>query len=192
MEKTALPQGDRVSCLWTSFRALMGPATKMVPGRRIYINIKKSESNFFMGHWVCWCENSQGGKKSVTTLVTCLCHGNLFPLYLVHWEVSSKGGSSERDRKVLFLSLSPLWRMHWLFPPKWHARCFICQPQKAVERRCFCQFSATEENQNSINQATLQQPFKPSSTLLLQYYLPTVVVHTVHIYTLCNSLDFSS
>ena len=41
MEKTALPQGDRVSCLWTSFRALMGPATKMVPGRRIYINIKK-------------------------------------------------------------------------------------------------------------------------------------------------------
>ena len=86
----------------------MGPATKMVPGRRIYINIKKSESNFFL--WEIEYVDVKilrEAKKSVTTLVTCLCHGNLFPLYLVHTEKSVAKEAPLRETEKSFFSRSP-------------------------------------------------------------------------------------
>ena len=181
MEKTAFPQGDRVSCLWTSFRALMGPATKMVPGRRIYINIKKSESNFFYGKLSMLMWKFSGRQKKCYDSGTCLCHGNLFPLYLVHTEKSVAKEAPLRETEKSFFSLSPPLTNALIVSSQMTCSLLHLPATKSSRTTMFLPIFRNRRkpklHQSSYTTAALQTIINSSTAILP---ISTVVVHTVH------------
>ena len=125
-------------------------------------------------------------KHCDTLYRTCLCHGNLFPLFLVH-RVVVRAWILFREKSFFFLCCSPFDECTDCFLPNDMLAASFASHKKQERRRCFCQFSATEENQNSINQAEQQLTFKPSSRKPFSTYCRNVQLKQIFLTEVSHS-----